>query len=135
MHDPVKSPSHYQLPGLDVEAIDVIQAVLTPEQFEGYCLGNMLKYLLRQGRKDEARQDWGKVGKYHEFLMAPRVTSAVPATSSMTGAALRSGEMAYEAPVSGERRGRVVLGPGAPGAWNDENRQQCCRDIGIVGRD
>ena len=99
MHDPVKSPSHYQLPGLDVEAIDVIRAVLTPEQFEGYCLGNMLKYLLRQGRKDEARQDWGKVGKYHEFLMTR------PATES------------------------------APGAWNEENRQQCCRDLGIGGTD
>lgn len=64
--DMVNNPSHYQLlPG--VEAIDIIKATLTPEQWKGYCLGNMLKYRLRAGDKGDALEDIGKANKYKEF--------------------------------------------------------------------
>lgn len=64
MHDAVHHPSHYTLPGLTVESVDVIRAVLTPEEFKGWCKGNALKYSLRAGRKDPAKevQDLAKAG-------------------------------------------------------------------------
>ena len=56
MNDAVHHPQHYTLPGLDVESVDVVRAVLTPEEFKGWCKGNALKYSLRAGRKDPAKE-------------------------------------------------------------------------------
>lgn len=64
--DMVNSPSHYQLLP-EVEAIDVIKATLTHEQWKGYCLGNILKYRLRAGDKGDALEDIRKANKYKEF--------------------------------------------------------------------
>lgn len=56
----VHSPAHYQLGG--IEAIDVIdEAVADPASF---YRGNALKYLLRAGRKGDARQDLEKARYY-----------------------------------------------------------------------
>ena len=46
MSDNINSPKHYQLPGLNIEAIDVIKSVLGDDKFEGYCRGNVIKYIL-----------------------------------------------------------------------------------------
>lgn len=48
MSDPVSSPDHYQG---EIECIDAIEAALTPEEFRGYCKGNVLKYVWRERRK------------------------------------------------------------------------------------
>ena len=49
----IHSPDHYKAGKL--EAIDVI------EQFKlDFCLGNSVKYILRAGKKDDARQDIDK---------------------------------------------------------------------------
>lgn len=56
MNDEINSPAHYLLfPGM--EAIDVIKASLTPEEFAGYLKGNALKYRLRAGGRATSRQD------------------------------------------------------------------------------
>nr|DAL53767.1 MAG TPA_asm: nucelotide kinase [Caudoviricetes sp.] len=55
--DAVRSPKHYKLPGLNIESIDVLRSVLTPEEFKGFCRGNALKYLIRAGKKDNELQD------------------------------------------------------------------------------
>ncbi len=70
MNDAVHHPSHYTLPGLDVESVDVIRAVLTPEEFKGWCKGNALKYSLRAGRKDPAKevQDLAKAGVFLSWI-------------------------------------------------------------------
>lgn len=60
----VKSPKHYKLPGLNIESIDVLRSVLTPEEFKGFCRGNALKYLIRAGKKDSELQDIKKAGVY-----------------------------------------------------------------------
>lgn len=44
-NDPVNSPSHYQLPN-GIEVIDIIEALALD-----FCRGNVLKYLLRAGKK------------------------------------------------------------------------------------
>lgn len=45
MPDNVNSPSHYTVGG--IETLDFIKAKLTPEMFEGYCIGNVIKYVSR----------------------------------------------------------------------------------------
>ena len=64
--DFVKNPKHYQFfDGL--EAIEIIAASMTREQFYGYCLGNKLKYRLRAGEKDNLQQDIDKSNFYGEL--------------------------------------------------------------------
>lgn len=53
MADNVNSPNHYQMEGLNIEVIDVIRSVLGPERFEGYCRGNVIKYVCRADKKNE----------------------------------------------------------------------------------
>lgn len=55
----VNHPSHYQ--GNGIEVIDVIEA------FDlGFCLGNVVKYVLRAGKKDERLQELRKARWYLE---------------------------------------------------------------------
>ena len=70
MNDAVHHPSHYTLPGLTVESVDVIRAVLPPEEFKGWCKGNALKYSLRAGRKDPTKevQDLAKAGVFLSWI-------------------------------------------------------------------
>jgi hypothetical protein len=44
-----------------------MQAVLTPEEFKGFLKGNIIKYSMRQGRKEES-DDAGKAWHYMEKL-------------------------------------------------------------------
>jgi hypothetical protein len=57
-------PDHYKAGG--IEAIDYIQAKLSPEEFAGYCRGNALKYVSRAGRKDAVGQEVRKAIWYLE---------------------------------------------------------------------
>ena len=66
------NPDHYKRGG--IEAIDYIEAKLTPEEFAGYCLGNMLKYLSRLGHKDEAAQEMRKAIWYGQRWLRARDT-------------------------------------------------------------
>jgi len=50
--DPVESPRHYKLDGLNLESIDVIKAVLGADGFKKFCRGNTLKYLIRADKKN-----------------------------------------------------------------------------------
>lgn len=66
----VRTPSHYML-FADIEAIEVIARSMTREQFKGYCLGNILKYRLRAGKKSELaflEKDMAKAGFYGELF-------------------------------------------------------------------
>lgn len=46
----INKPKHYA--DRNIEVIDFIQDSLTPEQFEGYCIGNVLKYVSRYRLKN-----------------------------------------------------------------------------------
>jgi hypothetical protein len=60
MHDAVNRPSHYAS-GV-IECIDAIQSSMTPEEFQGYCKGNLMKYVWRWrdkgGRQDLQKANW-----------------------------------------------------------------------------
>lgn len=52
-NDNINHPSHYA--DKQIEVIDYIKDTLTPEQYQGYLLGNALKYISRAGKKDPAK--------------------------------------------------------------------------------
>jgi hypothetical protein len=49
MSDNVNHPDHYTQGG--IECIEAIQAQMTPEGFQAYCQGNVVKYLWRWRQK------------------------------------------------------------------------------------
>lgn len=59
MTDSVNKVAHYNHSG--IECIDAIQAALTPEEFRGFCKGNIIKYAWRERHKggDESLQKAG----------------------------------------------------------------------------
>lgn len=56
--------THYK--DMSPQPWDVMQALLTPEEFRGYLKGNMIKYGMRQGKKDSP--DAGKYFHYKQKL-------------------------------------------------------------------
>ena len=67
LKDMVNSPPHYTEGG--IEAIDVLRAKLTPEEFRGYVKGNALKYLMRSNFKGKHHEDLGKAFWYLSCLV------------------------------------------------------------------
>ena len=55
------SGSHYK--DMAIQPWTVMEAVLTPEEFRGFLKGNIIKYAMRQGRKDGS-DDAGKALHY-----------------------------------------------------------------------
>ena len=51
--DPV-NPDHYKG---EMETIDIIHAMLSSSEFDGFCKGNAIKYLSRAGQKGPALID------------------------------------------------------------------------------
>jgi hypothetical protein len=67
MVDMVEHPPHYELDGLDIEALDVIKAVLSTEEYKGYLIGNCLKYGMRAPKKN-GEEDYRKLIYYSKEL-------------------------------------------------------------------
>lgn len=57
---------HYN--GCIIEPILLMQKHLTSEQFEGLLLGNIIKYRVRAGHKDDAKKDIDKAMRYEQWL-------------------------------------------------------------------
>ena len=53
-----------------VQPINAMQANMSKEEFQGYCLGNIVKYCLRFGKKDGEglQKEANKIADYAEFL-------------------------------------------------------------------
>jgi hypothetical protein len=62
----VNHPQHY---GGDTvyETIKVLEAMLTPEQFIGFCRGNAIKYQSRAGKKGDVIEDLKKAKFYTDY--------------------------------------------------------------------
>lgn len=62
MKEAVNHPDHYGGEANPYEVIKVLRAWLTPEEFRGFCKGNIHKYLARANRKggaeDAAKASW-----------------------------------------------------------------------------
>lgn len=69
MFDEINKPKHYA--DREIEVIDFIKDTLnnpnlTP--YEGYCIGNIIKYVSRAGLKDDKVKDFQKAGYYMREL-------------------------------------------------------------------
>ena len=64
-NDPVNSPNHYVG---KIECIDYLRDKLTPAEFTGFCMGNVLKYCSRWRKKDGV-QDLHKAKVYLEWAI------------------------------------------------------------------
>lgn len=67
-HDMISNPSHYEIGQTGLEAIDVIEATLSKEQYIGYLRGNILKYQLRANKKNGS-EDLKKADIYSGWLV------------------------------------------------------------------
>jgi hypothetical protein len=65
----VKNPNakHYEL-WEDYEAIDVIKTLLSKKEYLGHLKGNILKYQLRLGKKDNVDRELEKIKDYQNEL-------------------------------------------------------------------
>jgi len=65
-NDPVSHPPHYTQGG--IECIDAIAAALSPEGFQAFLRGQVIKYMWRAPHKENALQDTRKAIWYAERL-------------------------------------------------------------------
>lgn len=63
---PDPASPHYDAGGIVV--LEVIKAKLTPEQYQGFLLGNVIKYSLRANFKDQFARDIEKIAVYAREL-------------------------------------------------------------------
>lgn len=73
----MENPNSYQIGGdhyrtLEIQPWDAMQAWLSPEAFQGFLLGNAIKYLARHGKKGHPREDLEKARHYLDKLIALR---------------------------------------------------------------
>lgn len=61
------NPNHYKTGG--IETIDYMEAKLTPEEYQGYLRGNIIKYVSRAGLKDDVLQEYKKAQWYLDRLI------------------------------------------------------------------
>ena len=66
--DKIKSPNHYRLEGLNCETIDVVKARLGKEGFKAFCIGNVIKYILRAEKKN-GLEDYKKSRQYLDWII------------------------------------------------------------------
>lgn len=66
MNDNVHAPAHYTAG--DIETIDYIRDKLSKEQFIGYCVGNVLKYVSRYRLKG-GKEDLEKAQVYLKWAI------------------------------------------------------------------
>lgn len=64
--DKVNHPNHYTFGSIEV--IDYIRDKMTPDEFQGYCMGNILKYVSRHKHKNGV-EDLKKAQVYLGWLI------------------------------------------------------------------
>lgn len=62
VEDNVNSPKHYQIPGVNIESIDIIKVILG-DKFIAFCVGNSLKCIIRAEKKN-GKEDYEKAKVY-----------------------------------------------------------------------
>ena len=66
VEDKVNSPRHYTFG--KIECIDYIRDKMTPDAFQGFCMGNVLKYISRHKHKNGV-EDLKKAQVYLKWLI------------------------------------------------------------------
>ena len=63
----IEQNKHHLIWG-DTQSIEVIKTVLTPDEYIGFLKGNILKYQLRLGKKDDVKKELQKIQDYTSEL-------------------------------------------------------------------
>lgn len=61
-----KEATHYQKAAM--QPIEVMQAILSKEEFIGFLRGNIIKYRMRADYKDNKNEDINKANQYSHWL-------------------------------------------------------------------
>lgn len=67
--DNVMNVAHYKIFQGSKEVIQLIEDRLGAKQFEEYCLGNIIKYVMRCKQKDNFYQDLNKAKRYIDYIL------------------------------------------------------------------
>ena len=69
--EPTKNYDEHYASMICLEPIELMQLVLTHDEFVGFLKGNIIKYTLRAGKKqgEAAEKDVAKAKRYTEWLM------------------------------------------------------------------
>ena len=62
----MEGSEHYKVGGIEV--LDILRAKLTRDQYEGFLLGNIIKYALRYNWTEEKASDLAKCHHYCQLL-------------------------------------------------------------------
>ena len=62
------SENEHHLIWAETQSIDFIKTVLTKDEYIGFLKGNILKYQLRLGKKDDVRKELKKIQDYTNEL-------------------------------------------------------------------
>lgn len=62
--------THYQVDGARLQPVEMLQDILTPEEFRGWLKGSMFKYFCRAGKKpgEPYERDMAKCLQFNEWL-------------------------------------------------------------------
>lgn len=92
--------THYQI--LEQQPIEIMQRLMTDEAFLGFCHGNVIKYALRCGHKDEPVKEMEKVRQYADwYVRAARGEAIDPKEKTQVGT-IEPGCYMYAAPKAQE---------------------------------
>jgi hypothetical protein len=85
--DSVNKPQHYTQGG--IECIEAIRASLSPSAFQGYCKGNVMKYLWRYEHKGKPAEDLKKAQVYMNWMIESVEQEAIARKKAETEELLR----------------------------------------------
>lgn len=51
-----------------IQPIELMQLIMTPEEFKGFLKGNIIKYTMRCGKKDDPEKEFVKIRRYKQWL-------------------------------------------------------------------
>ena len=63
----IEENKHHQL-WEGTQSLDIMKKVLTDEEYKGFLKGNILKYQLRVGKKDDPSKEIKKINDYSKEL-------------------------------------------------------------------
>lgn len=69
VYDQVNNVQHYKIFNEEKEVIQLIEDRLGEENFKEYCLGNIIKYVMRCKHKGKFSQDLNKAKRYINYIL------------------------------------------------------------------
>lgn len=74
--------AHYKVGG--IQPIEYMKLKMSKEQYEGFCLGNVIKYVSRCDFKDSKIDDLKKARQYLDWLIESVETKTMVPTNPVT---------------------------------------------------